>query len=105
MLTTILLSGAAGGVITWFGGLAAKQKLWPLIAAALKRRSLRIAANAEAAVKSKALAYETEFRAALITELRPIVRRLRAVEERVGVAPRLGQPSPEQQQQQQGGGA
>ena len=102
MLTTILLSGAAGGVITWFGGLAAKQKLWPVIAAALKRRAERIAANAEAAVKSKALAYETEFRAALVAELRPIVRRLKAVEERL---PALAQPAPEQQQQQQGGGA
>lgn len=97
MLTTILLSGAAGGVITWFGGLAAKQKLWPVIAAALKRRADRIAAMAGAELKSKALAYETEFRAALVTELAPIVRRLKAVEDRL--------PAPEQQQQQQGGGA
>ena len=103
MLTTILLSGAAGGVITWFGGLAAKQKLWPVIAAALKKRAQRIAAKAEAEMKSKALAYETEVRAALVAELRPIVRRLKVVEERL---PALAQPAPEQQQlqEQQGGG-
>ena len=101
MLTTILLSGAAGGVITWFGGLAAKQKLWPVIAAALKRRAQRIAAKAGAEIKSKALAYETEFRAALVAELAPIVRRLKAVEDRLPVSA----PGAEQQPQLQGGQA
>jgi len=104
-LTTVLLSGGAGGVITWFGGLAAKQKVWPAIAAALKKRAQRIAAKAEAELQAKAFAYESQFRSALVAELVPVMGRLKAIEEKVGIAPGPVAPASEQQQQLQGGGA
>jgi hypothetical protein len=111
-LMTVVLSGGAGGVITWLGGLAMKQKAWPAIKAALEARAKRLAAKAEAKLESQALKYESAFRSALVAELAPVMTRLRTVEEKAGIAP--GAPAPatpappdqhDQAQHQEGGQA
>jgi hypothetical protein len=112
-LTTVLLSGSAGGLITWLGGLAVKQKGWPAIKAWLEARAKRLAAKAEAKLESQALKYESAFRSALVAELAPVMTRLRTVEEKAGIAP--GAPAPaaapappdqhDQAQHQEGGQA
>jgi hypothetical protein len=110
-LTTVLLSGSAGGLITWLGGLAVKQKGWPAIKAALETRAKRLAAQAEAKLESEALKYESAFRSALVAELAPVMTRLRAVEEKAGVVPAAPAPAPappdqhDQAQHQEGGQA
>lgn len=111
--TTVVLSGGAGGVLTWLGGLVMKQKAWPAIKAALEARAKRLAAKAEAKLESQALKYESAFRSALVAELAPVMTRLRAVEENAGIAP--GAPAPaaaapppdqhDQAQHQEGGQA
>ena len=110
-LTTVVLSGGAGGVITWLGGLVVKQKVWPAVKAALEARAKRLAVAAEAKLEREALKYESGFRSALVAELAPVITRLRAVEEKAGITPAAPIPAPappdqhDQAQHQEGGQA